>query len=191
MSDASARGGDSPSFLAVVNKVMTYANRKGVTVVVSAGNDNIDMDHDGNGYKTYCSAPTVICVSATGPTAAAGATGPWTNVDAKAVYSNYGRSAVTVAAPGGNTGAAVSAGCSPFSLPFAVCQTGVFVLTSSGTSMAAPHVTGLAGLISAEVGRNPGAIRDRLVNFSDDLGAIGNDPIYGHGRINVGKALGL
>jgi lantibiotic leader peptide-processing serine protease len=192
-----AVAGEEPAFLAIINQTMTYANRKGVTVVVSAGNGDpvtgigIDLDHDGNGYKAYCSAPTVICVAATGPTSNSGVNGPWQNIDALAVYSNYGESAISVAAPGGNTGGFVLAGCSPFSLPFAVCQTGIFVLSSAGTSMAAPHVSGLAALLVEQYGRDPGAIRNAIQSSADDLGALGTDPIYGKGRINVARALGL
>jgi len=51
--DASARGGDGPSFLATINQTLNYAHRKGTTIVVSAGNSAFDLDHDGNGYKTY------------------------------------------------------------------------------------------------------------------------------------------
>ena len=47
-------------------------------------------------------------------TAQASVTGPWTNVDALAFYSNFGRSAIDVAAPGGNNATAVWAACSPF-----------------------------------------------------------------------------
>lgn len=197
---ASARGGFGPSFIATINQVMNYANQKGTTVVVSAGNSALDIDHDGNGYKSYCSAPTVICVSATGPTATAGTNGPWTNVDALAGYSNFGRSGISVAAPGGNA-ASVSAVCSGFSLAFAVCQSrfynpatgawSTFTLGASGTSMAAPHVTGLAALIAGEVGRNPAQIRARIQQGADDLGQSGTDPAYGKGRINVAGSLGI
>jgi lantibiotic leader peptide-processing serine protease len=189
--DASARGGDGPSFIAIVNRVMAYANRNGVTVVVSAGNSNADLDNDGNSYKSYCSAPHVICVSATGPTSSAGTNGPWVNVDAKATYSNYGSSAVSVAAPGGNTGGSVSAACSRFSLAIPVCRTGTFVVGISGTSMASPHVAGLAALVAERVGRRPAQVRAAIQNSADDLGAPDVDPIYGHGRINVARALGL
>lgn len=187
---ASARGGVGPSFIATINAVFTYANRKGTVMVVSAGNSSADLDHDGNGYKAYCSAPNVVCVSATGPTAAVSVNGPWTAPDAPAYYTNFGTSSVSVAAPGGSTGASVWASCSRFSLQIPVCQTGTFILGLRGTSMAAPHVTGTAALISEDVGANPGLIRARLQQSADDLGAPGADPYYGKGRINVGRAVG-
>ncbi|MES3035335.1 MAG: S8 family serine peptidase [Gemmatimonadota bacterium] len=189
--DASAKGGNGPSFIATINQVYNYANRKKTVVVVSAGNSAIDMDNDGNSYKAYCSAPTVICVSATGPTSRSGTNGPWQNPDALASYSNYGVSAINVAAPGGNGSSNVTAACSPFSYAIPQCRTGVFVLGINGTSMASPHVAALAALISEDVGRNPGAIRSRLQDTADDLGVAGADPQYGNGRINVRRALGL
>jgi lantibiotic leader peptide-processing serine protease len=200
--DASARGGNGPSFLATINRVMNYANRKGTLVVVSAGNSAIDLDHDGNGYASYCSAAGVVCVSATGPTAQASTNGPWTNVDALAYYSNYGRSAISVAAPGGNF-SAVYAACSGFTIypPLAPCKsrfynptTGAWsasVVGLAGTSMAAPHVTGTAALIAGRVGHNPSQIQARLEQSADDLGQPGTDPAYGKGRINVAHAAGL
>jgi len=60
----------------------------------------------------------------------------------------------------------------------------------SGTSMAAPHVAGLAALIRS---RNPtlsnAEVRQILESTADDLGAAGWDPYYGHGRINGRRAL--
>ena len=187
---ASAAGGNGPSFLAVINNVFTYAHRAGTTVVVSAGNESLDLDHDGNGFKTYCSAPTVICVSATGPTASDGVNGPFYNVDALAGYSNFGRSAVSVAAPGGNQ-RPVWAACSTFSLRVPVCQQGGYVLGINGTSMASPHAAGVAALIAEDVGRDPAQIRARLQGSADDLGQPGTDPAYGKGRINAARAAGV
>ena len=198
--DASAQGGVGPSFLATLNQVFSYVHRKGTTVVVSAGNSAIDIDHDGNGYKTFCSVPTTICVSATGPTAAAGVEGPWTNIDALASYSNFGRSAISVAAPGGNR-VAVTASCSGFTIHtgLAVCRNRFFIgprnwaavsLGISGTSMAAPHVTGVAALLASEGITQPGQIRARLEQSADDLGEPGVDPAYGKGRLNAGAAVG-
>ncbi|HEX3533697.1 MAG TPA: S8 family serine peptidase [Gemmatimonadaceae bacterium] len=196
--DASARGGFGPSFLATINSVFNYAYRSGTTVVVAAGNAGIDMDHDGNAYNAYCNAPHVICVSATGPTGGTNANP--INVDALAGYSNYGRSAITVAAPGGNA-LGVQMVCSGFSIVFTVCQSrtynpatgsaSTFVLNAAGTSMATPHVTGLAALVAGEVGRNPSTIAARISNSADQLGWGGNSPPYGAGRINVAHAMGV
>ena len=89
----------NPGYVSVINRAINHANREGVVMVVSAGNDNYDMDSNEDIYKTYCMAPHVVCTSATGPTARASVNGPWTNIDAKASYSNFG-SYVTLAAPG-------------------------------------------------------------------------------------------
>jgi hypothetical protein len=60
----------------------------------------------------------------------------------------------------------------------------------SGTSMATPHVAGLAGLVlSLNANLTPDAVRALLEENADDLGAAGWDPHYGHGRINGRKAL--
>ena len=199
---ASGSGGTGPSLLATFNKVSNYAHRKGTTIVVSAGNDRADMDHDGNTYRAFCSVATVLCVSATGPTAASTVNGPWTNVDSLARYSNYGRSGVSVAAPGGNVGASITAACSGFTIVTSVivCRNRFynsptswsgFSLGISGTSMASPHVAGLAALIASEGDTDPARIRARIQQSADDLGEPGMDPRYGHGRINVRAALGL
>jgi lantibiotic leader peptide-processing serine protease len=182
-----------PGRVAAIQRALNYANRKGVVVVTSAGNDNADLDHDGDSFKTYCDGATTVCVSATGPTASAGTNGPWQNIDAKAPYSNYGRSAIDVAAPGGGgTSRSVWAACSSYSLLSTACQASKsFALGINGTSMAAPHVSGLAALLVEDVGRKqPGLVRQRLHQTADDLGDPGTDPIYGKGRINVANAVG-
>lgn len=193
-----------PSFIATINRVFNYVHNKGTTVVVAAGNGNaagigFDLDHDGNGYNAYCSSPHVICVSATGPTGGTGAAP--INVDATPVYTNYGRSAITVAAPGGNA-LGVSAACSGFTIvtSILVCRNRFFISPTNwlqynvglaGTSMASPHVAGLAALVAGEVGRNPGQITARISGSADQLGFGGNSPQYGAGRINVARAMGV
>ena len=177
-------------FNEMMNRATNYAHSKGMTVIVSAGNENLNLDQLTGAIKAYCTATQVICISATGPSSG-GTAGPWINPDGKASYSNYGRAYVDFAAPGGNGVSRVTAACSGFSVVQPVCRTGTFVLGINGTSMASPHAAALAGLLVEEVGRNPGKIRSELARSSDDLGQSGNDPIYGQGRINVARALGL
>ncbi len=169
-----------------LNRVFNYANRAGVTVVVAAGNDAWDLDHNGNEYTFYCDAPNVICVSATGPTDSEDVWyGPWTEVDAPAPYTNFGRSSIGVAAPGGTGNGWVWSACPTTSLSVPACQRGIYILGAAGTSQAAPHVAGLAALLVEDLGRNPAKVRALIQNSADDLGRPGVDPFYGRGRINV------
>ena len=181
-------------FVGLVNKTYNYARAKGSTVVVSAGNSAIDLDHDGNSYKSYCSTPATICVAATGPTFRGSVNGPFENVNAPAYYTNYGRSAINLAAPGGNTGTNanfVYAACSQTSLVIPQCQTGIFIIGAQGTSMAAPHVSGAAALLAAGGVSNPAQVRAILQNSATDLGEPGTDPFYGKGFLSVAAAVGI
>jgi len=185
-------------FVGLLQKTFNYARSKGVTIVVSAGNDTTDLDHDGNSYQTFCNTPAVICVAATGPTSEAGINGPWADVDAHADYSNFGRSAINVAAPGGNRSTFVWAACSrtsivvrtppPASIP--ICQTGNFFVGAQGTSMASPHVAGTAALLVPILGRSPSQIKARIQQSADNVAGNGTTPFYGKGRLNVARAVG-
>ncbi len=58
--------------------------------------------------------------------------------------------------------------------------------TLTGTSMATPHVAGVAALIlQTDPTLNPISLRNILENTSFDLGASGYDTIFGHGRVDA------
>jgi subtilisin family serine protease len=155
------------------------------------------------------SLPGVLAVSATAPIG-------WaldvnnTPLDNLASYSNYGQSAIDFAAPGGD-----------FSLPGNdICQMPTSTTPilqycwaldmvmapggygngpaaassyswSAGTSMAAPHVSGVAALIIGKNGgeMSPAAVIQKLRASADDLGKPGNDDAYGGGRVNAARAV--
>ena len=61
----------------------------------------------------------------------------------------------------------------------------------SGTSMACPHVAGVAALLIAEVGRGratPALLREAMEATATDLGDPGRDDLYGHGLVNAEAA---
>ena len=190
--------------VASINRAANYAFRRGAVLVASSLNDAADLDHNGDMVVLPCEAPHVICVSATGPTSNAGVNGPWVDVDAfVTLYSNYGRSAIAVAAPGGTGDFAnptrlqfgrVWTLCTttPTEGSFPACLAGRPIAQPFGTSLSAAHVSGLAALLVAQLGHgNPALIRERILQSADDLGQPGTDPYYGKGRINVARALGL
>lgn len=198
-------------FVGLLNKVFNFARSRGVTVVVSAGNSAADLDHDGNTYWTFCNTPSVICVAATGPLSDANATnpngniartGPFTSVDAPAYYTNFGRSVISVGAPGGNSSFGppltppagrdvfVWAACSQTSLLIGCFSSPLFIVGAQGTSMAAPHVSGTAALLVSILGRNPSQIKARIQQSADNVAGNGTTPFYGKGRLNVARAVG-
>jgi thermitase len=58
----------------------------------------------------------------------------------------------------------------------------------SGTSMSAPLVSGLAGLLASR-GMSGDSSRQRMLASAKDLGPAGDDPRFGHGRIDADNAV--
>lgn len=83
-------------FVGLINKTFNYAKAQGMLIVVAAGNSGQDLQHNGNFNSDYCDAPHVVCV------ASVGLATPNGNPDTPSFFTNYGKSVVTVSAPGGN-----------------------------------------------------------------------------------------
>jgi serine protease len=151
---------------------LQYAASKNVLPVCSTGNDDGKPTYTGGiGYPARF--PECFSVAST----------TWS--DTKAGYSNYGPQ-TEISAPGGDGNPAGN----PFSLILAPSHTSnTGYAWKAGTSMAAPQVAGLAALLWATGMHDANAIRARIKQTADDLGAPGTDPIFGAGRINVYRAV--
>lgn len=109
--------------------------------------------------------------------------------DALAPYSNYG-SALDVVAPGGNTDQDLNGDGYADGVLSTVrsAQNGDYYVFWQGTSMASPHVAGVAGLLVSN-GLATSQVRDALQQTAVDLGSPGWDQTFGHGRIDAHAAL--
>ncbi len=145
----------------VLADAVAYAQRQGALIVAAAGNDNTN-------WLFYPAAyPGVIGVSATDAN------------DQRASFSNYG-SYVDIAAPGVSILSTFPVFLDPLD-PYE---------RLSGTSMAAPHVAGVAGLVwSLRPDFRAAQVCGTLLGTAVDLGDVGRDDQYGYGRVDAAAAV--
>lgn len=145
-------------------------NDAGILVVAAAGNMNFDNDHpDLKFFPASHPLPNILSVAATDI---------WDRLDIR--YSNYGAKTVHLAAPG-------SFILSTFPLSGGGAIPGYRFLT--GTSMAAPHVTGAAALVMS---KNPKLshlqTKTAILQFADRLANLKEILISG-ARLNLHRTL--
>lgn len=81
------------------------------------------------------------------------------------------------------------AGPQPFSF---AGYPGEYFIEANGTSMASPHVAGVAALLMAsDANYTAEAVRKKINGTALDLGEIGKDKLYGYGLVDASSALGI
>ncbi|MBP1987013.1 S8 family serine peptidase [Halolamina salifodinae] len=198
-----------------INKATTYARKEGTLLVVSAGNDGADLQHDSGLISLPNEAAGVMSIAATGPLGFVPGRGADAPPETPASYTNYGTNAIDLAAPGGNLGEGSSTADY-------VLSTGSFFVNAGGdllpvdedgdgeddpanksdiagiyrayfyalgTSMAAPNVAGAAALVkSANPGYSANQLRSALEGAAE-LPEGEEKAYYGSGYLNVVDAL--
>jgi lantibiotic leader peptide-processing serine protease len=172
-------------------RAIRYAMSKGVVVVAAMGNEaqdlskkNVDATSPDDG-TIVTREVTNACVEV--PVEISGVIGvtALTSTRAKASYSNYGVGVANVSAPGSSIRSTRWRGTTT---------------SMSGTSMASPHVAGVAALIVSQFGRiPPGAVQALIQNTADPLpcpatattcqGGPDYNGYFGHGEVNAFSAV--
>lgn len=188
-----AQGGGP--LVAALNKAVNYANSHGKLVVSASGNDGADLQHDGNATSVPAESGAGISIYAT-------------NVnDERALYANHGVNATWVGAPGGDgvdpaaplagcplpqtSQGGVIGACSTDSIFFGCGANGFYIVNTAGTSFASPIVAGVAALVDGQYGGalTPAQLKTILKSTADDLGPVGSDNEFSHGRVNAASAV--
>ncbi len=167
-----------PGYSRIEQEAITAARQAGVIIITAAGNRSVNGDDDTPG-----GLDGVFNVSAVGYTRQ------------RAPYSNFGQK-VALCAPGGDITADRNGDGFADGVLSTVGKRGndTWYEFYEGTSMAAPHVSGVVALMKAVhpslgptdleqllAGTHPGT----ALPIVDDLGATGKDVFYGYGLINA------
>lgn len=151
----------STQYSKALEDAIRAAGENGILFVAAAGNSSTDNDRRPH-YPSNYDLPNVISVAALD------------RADSLASFSNFGAKTVHVAAPGKEI---VSTWLSEA------------YREASGTSMATPHVAGIAALIVAnEPDISVENLKARLISAVDKLDPLKGKVVSG-GRINAAKAL--
>jgi parallel beta-helix repeat protein len=151
----------------LIHEAVEYAYDHGVLVIAAAGNDITECKHYPAGYEE------VVAVTATDES------------DNPASFTNFG-DWVEVAAPGVDIYSTMPTYHVTLNNGGVPMNYGYL----SGTSMACPHVAGVAALIWSQFpNMTRDQVRAQMRYTTDDLGNPGFDEYYGYGRINARAAV--
>ena len=179
ISNSWGRSASNPSAAvdsAIANAVTYGRGGKGTPVVFSAGNSGHRWSPPIGGLDWPATNANVIAVSAID------------RYGASATYAPQGANIFLVAGSGANTGACVGDVVTIDRMGAPGCNDGPsgssnYSATFSGTSAAAPQVSGvIALLIAREPALSLGAIKTRLISGADSWGPVQD---FGYGKVNA------